>query len=193
MEITLESLGLTKKALQDRVIELAVGNLLSGTCYDEDGNIEQVDSKLRASLDKQIKERIDETIRIFGETNVLPNVTKYIENISLQKTSQWGEKEGKPFTFTEDLVSRAEKYMTEIVDSNGKSQEECRARGDSWYPKNQTRLAFMVDKYLYVTIENAMKQVLANANSQISKGLVDTVKMSLEGVINSLKVAVTIK
>lgn len=193
MEITLESLGFTKKQLQERVIETAVERLLTGVSYDEDGNTQSVDTKLYGKLQTLIKERIDETIRIFAEKNVLPKVTEYIETLILQKTNSWGEKEGKPFTFIEYLISRSENYMLEQVDSDGRSEAECRDGGKSWYGSKTNRITFLVNKNLHDNIETAMKNALVIANNSIATGITETVKTKLNEIIMALKVTVGTK
>lgn len=193
MEITLESLGLTKKALQDRIIELAVERLLTGVTYDEDGNIDFIDSKYHEKMKNLIKDRINETITIFAEKHVLPKVNEYIENIALQQTNQWGEKKGTSVTFIEYLIQRANEYMVEEVNSDGRSKDECKNRNDSFYSTKQTRVAFMIDKYLYITIQNAMQEALKNANTSIVNGIEATVKLQLEEISKSMKCALSIK
>ena len=189
MEITLESLGFTKKQLQEKVIEHAVEKLLSGVTYDEDGNTEAIDSKLQEKMRRLIVDKIEETIKIFAETNVLPNVQKYVEEIKLQQTNQWGEKKGENISFTEYLIKRAEAYMLEKVDNEGKSQKELPY---SWLGI-QTRIAYMVNKHLHHSIEIAMKNALQIANSTLVAGIEDTVKIKLQEIVDSIKCSVKTK
>lgn len=189
MEITLESLGFTKKALQEKVIELTVEKLLCGVTYDEDGNVETVDSKLQEKMRKLIKEKIDETVKIFAEKDVLPNVQKYIEDINLQQTNQWGEKQGEKITFIQYLVKCAENYMLEKVDYDGKAQSES---SYSWSGK-QTRIAYIVDKHLHYSISTAMQNSLKIANDAIAQGIAETVKIKLDEIKESIKVGVSMK
>ncbi len=192
MEITLESLGLTKKALEEKVIELAVEKLLSGVTYDEYGNVETVDSGLQKKMRKLIIERIDETISIFAEKYVLPKVSDYIQNINLQETNKWGEKKNEKLTFIEYLIQRAEVYMKEPVDSYGYSQEECRTKRDTWYGSKSMRIEFMIDKYLHNSIESAMKDALSIANKALVTGIQETVKMKLEEIVKSIKIGIKV-
>lgn len=193
MEITLESLGLTKKALEEKVIEIAVEKLLSGVTYDEDGNVDYIDSKLQEKMKKLIKERIDETVNIFAEKNVLPKVSEYIETINLQETNTWGEKKGEPLTFIEYLLKRAEAYMCEEVDTDGNSAKDCKRRGRSFYGSKHTRLAYMVDKHLYISIETAMKQALKDVDSIIAEGLCETVKIKLKEIQEKISIGMNVK
>ncbi len=192
MDITLEALGLTKKAVEEKVIEVAVERLLSGATYDESGNVEYIDSKLHDKMKALVKERIDETVNIFGEKHILPNVSEYIQNITLEKTNQWGEKQGDGKTFIEYLVQQAENYMTEEVDADGKTKKEHRGGGSYW-TGSTTRIVYMIDKHLNYEIKEAMKQALVNANSSISMGIQEAVKMKLAEIQESLSISVISK
>lgn len=193
MEITLESLGFTKKQLQDRVVSVAVDELLSGRTYDEDGNTEVVDTKLRANIDKLIKERMDETIRIFAEKEVLPRVTELIESTVFQQTNNWGEAKGKALSFKEFLIDRAENYLSEPVDSSGKSEKEYRSKGDSWYGSKTPRIFQMIDRHLCNKIEDAMKDALKIANQALSAEIQSAVQVKLSEITQSIKVGVKTK
>lgn len=190
MSITLESLGFTKEELQERVIEQLCSTLLSGKTYDEDGNEEYEDSQFKRKLEERLKAHINERINAIAETHVLPNVTSMIENLTLQTTNSWGEKQGKPVTFIEYLVQRAEAYIQEDVSYDGKSKSE--AGGYSW-SKNTTRITYLVNSHLQYSIATAMKKALETANSAIAGGIEKAVKIQLEQIVNGLKVAVTTK
>lgn len=192
MSLDLAALGFTQEELQTRVIDQIVERVLTGVYFDEEGDEVLRSSRFATELNKKIQDRIDTTITAIAEKHVLPNVSNYIENIVLQRTTSWGEKEGKPYSFVEYLIHRAEVYMSQDVDRNGRSAEECRQRSDSFY-KSGTRVSAMVDQHLYLSIETAMKQALANANSQIAGGITSAVKSSLEEITSKLKVAVTTK
>lgn len=188
MEITLESLGLTKKAVEEKAIEVAVEKLLYGKTYDDCGNEDDVDTKLHDKLKVLIKERIDETINVFAEKHVLPKVSEYIENIVLQTTNKWGEKKGEPLSFIEYLIERAEEYMKEQVDNQGKSKSE--SGGYSWSGK-ETRITHLIHQHLKYNIEKAAKESLKSANDVISEGICKTVEIKLKEVVDSLKVNVS--
>lgn len=187
MEITVESLGLTKKAVEKKVIECAVEKLLLHSTYDEDGDKCTVTTRLQEKMKTLIKERIDETINIFAEENVLPKVVEYIENITLQATNEWGEKKGEPLTFIEYLLQRAEYYMFEEVDSKGESERE--NGGYSW-KGTQTRVSHLIHQHLHYSIETAMKRAMADANSFIIGGLEEAVKIKLKEVQEKISVGI---
>lgn len=183
--LTLEQLGFTKEELQQRVIDQLCKQALVGVSYDEDGNEAECDSQFSRRLNDAIKKRIDETINAIAEKSVLPNVASYIENLSLQETNKWGEKHGAPVTFIEYLVGRAEAYLQEPVNYEGKAKRE----GDSYSWKGtQTRLVHLVHEHLHHSISTAMKEAMAVANSQIASGIQETVKLKLAEISTALSV-----
>jgi len=191
-ELTLESLGITKDELANRAVEKAVESLLKSSGFDpEDGTEFPTESPFASQMHKAIREKINQAVVDIADRVVLPNVNKQIESVVLAETNSWGERtKSAPLTFTEYLIERAEKYMTEKVDYEGKGKDE--SRGYSW-SGTQTRVAHMVNQYLHYSIETAMKTALANANSAIVTGIEETVKMKLEEVAASLKVSVKTK
>lgn len=186
--ITIEALGLSRDELAERILDKAVSEMLSMQTYDEDG--EPFGSKNTAfanALQAKIKQRIDTAIDEIAAKNVLPNVGAYVESLVLQETTKWGAKVGQPVTFIEYLVQRAEAYMTEHVNYEGRSKSE--AGGYSW-SASQTRVAHMIHKHLHYEIESAMKQALADVNKSVAKGLHETVRISLNEAAAKLKVEV---
>lgn len=188
MNITLESLGLSKDAIEQKLIEHLAEQLLTEIQYDYDDDSEyRARSVLAKKLDALVKQHIDATINVLAEKHVLPNVTSYIESLTLQTTNQWGEKKGQPVTFIEYLTQRAEDYMQEKVNYEGKSKAE--SGGYSW-SGTQTRITHLVHQHLHYSIESAMKQALQIATSGIATGLQETVKTKLAEVSQKLKVEV---
>ena len=191
-ELTLESLGISKDELADRAVKQVVDSLLKSNSVDpEDGGECTTPTRFQSELQEAIRKSITKSVNDIADRVVLPNVNKQIESVVLAQTNQWGERTSKPaLTFTEYLIDRAEKYMTEKVSFEGKSKDE--SGGYSW-SGTQTRVSHMIDKYLHYSIETAMKAALANANSAIVSGIHETVKIKLEEVSSSLKVSVKTK
>lgn len=187
--ITLEALGFTKDDLQERVIDRLCEQILSGKQYDEDGNEEYDDSQFKKKLEERLRTHITETVNAIAEKHVLPNVTQYIENLVLQTTNKWGEKQGTPVTFIEYLVQRAEAYIQEDVNYEGKSKGS-----DSYnWSKNTTRITYLINSHLQYSIHTAMTEALKTANSAIAGGIEKAVKIQLEQLVGGLKVAVQVK
>lgn len=190
MQITLESLGLTQDDIQERVIERLCEQVLSGKGWDEDGNEFYQDSKFKQQLDERIKKQVEENINAIAAKHVLPNVAQFVENLTLQETNKWGEKKGEKVTFVEYLVQRAEAYIQEQVDYDGKGKGE----KDSYnWSARTTRIAYLVHQHLHYHIETAMKQALATANGAIVGGLEAAVKAALQQALAGLKVGVQTK
>jgi len=190
MKSTLEMLGISKEEMESRIIDRAAQCLLSSTTQDEDGDEYVTSSAFKRTLEKLIIDRIDSSISSLAEKHVLPNVSEYIENLTLTETNKWGEAKGTPLTFIEYLVQRAENYMTEKVSYDGKAKNE--AGGFSW-SGTQTRITYLVNSHLHYSIDTAMKQALSVATSQISTGIQETCKVKLGEIAASLKVVTTTK
>lgn len=187
--ITLESLGFSKEDLQERVIEQLCSQVLSGKTYDEDGNEEWADSQFKRKLDDRIKAQVESSIAVMAEKHILPNVAHYVENLTLQQTNKWGEKQGKSVTFIEYLTQRAEAYIQEEVSYDGKTKEQ----GGYGWNKSTTRIAYLVHQHLQYSIESAMKEALKTANSAIAGGIQEAVKIKLQEVVGGLQVAIKTK
>lgn len=184
--ISFEALGLTKEDLQERVIDRICERALETLSFDEDGEGHAVPSKMSRQIDERIKEHIAATINALAEKHVLPNVSQYIENLTLQETSKWGEKVGKPVTFLEYLIQRAEAYIQEPVNYVGKTKAE---EGYRW-SASQTRITYLVNKHLQYSIETAMNEALKTANSAIIGGIDAALKIKLQELADKMKIVV---
>ena len=189
MNITLDSLGISKDAIEQKLIEHLANELLTEIQYDYNNDDEyRAKSSIAKKLDALIKKHIDDSINAIAEKHILPNVSNYIENLTLQTTNQWGEKKGNPVTFIEYLTQRAEDYMQEKVSYDGKSKNE----GSYSWSGTQTRITYLVNQHLHYSIETAMKNALSIATNSISTGLQETVKIKLAEVSQKLKVEVKV-
>lgn len=190
--MNLQELGFTKEELQQRVIDQCVSKLLESTGWDMESEEEYpTDSSLARSLQTAVKTHVDAKINEIAAQHVLPRVTEMIEGLVLQETNKWGEVKGQKLTFVEYLVQRAEHYILEEVDYEGKSKRE---KNDSygWKP-SQTRIANLVHEHLAHSIKIAMQDALKIATSSISTGIQETVKIKLAEVQNALAVSVKTK
>jgi len=184
---SLEALGISAEDLTNRIVDKAVDCLLSETAFDEDDDEYVVPTDLKRRLDKAVKAQVDTKIAALAEQHVLPRVSEMIENLTLQETNKWGEKTGASLTFIEYLTQRADAYMQEPVNHNGKTKAE---ETYNW-SKSTSRVAYLINSHLHYSIEAAMKAALKDANSSIAKGLEDAVKTALQQATARLKVAVT--
>lgn len=184
---SLEALGITADELTNRIVDKCVEQLMTDVNFDEDGDEWRGRSRLAEQLDKRIKQQINDTVNALAEKHVLPNVSAYVENLTLHATNKWGEKKGQTVTFIEYLTQRAEDYMQEKVNYEGKAKDE--AGGYSWNG-TQTRITHLVHQHLHYSIDSAMKSALQIATSGIAAGLQETCKTKLAEIAQKLKVEV---
>jgi hypothetical protein len=119
----IEDIGFTKEELQEKVITTIADRLLQTLEVDsEDGSEYSAPTSLKKKLDEVVKKRVDDAVAFIADKYILPNAATYIENFTLQQTTNWGEKKGEPVTFVQYLASRAEAYRREEVDSFGKNR-----------------------------------------------------------------------
>lgn len=188
MALDLAELGISREDLLERVIDRIVDNVL---VTREDSNaVEEFSTDLYNGVMKELKARIDKAVVDLGDRLITPNVQAMIEATVLQETNQWGEKKGQRLTFTEYLVWRAKEYFNEKVDFHGKSKEET-SYGS--FQGCQTRMTAMIHGHLHFRVEEAMKEVLKDANKIIVGGIVEACKTQLKQISDSLKVNVETK
>lgn len=176
MELTLESLGLTQEEFQDRVVSRVCQWLMSTVCFGDDEGEYRADSPLAKKLDFILQQKVDLAIEKLADERLVPNIGNQIETLCLQKTSQWGEKKGEKFTFIEYLVARAQEYLQEPVNFEGKARTE--SAYSNWNAST-TRIAWLVNKHLQYEIETAMKKALQDANKSIVGGIEKAIKIKL--------------
>lgn len=185
----LEEIGLSKAELQERVIDSMASRLLESISENDEGQ-GSYPTALQMKLQDFCKKAINDAVSAMAEKHILPNVTAYVENLTLQEHNKWGEKSGKSLTFIEYLVERANTYMQEKVDYQGKSKEES---GSYSFDGRQTRITYIVHQHMRHSIESAVRKMLESANAQISGGIQETVKLSLERITKNIKIGVEVK
>lgn len=185
-EITLEALGLDQEKLAEKLVDRLAKNMLESIHYDADGDEWFGTSPFAKKLNDMITARLNAIVLELGDKHVLPRVEAMVEGLVLQQTNQWGEKVGKPVTFIEYLTQRAEAYMQEMVDYQGKPKG---TDSFSWSGRS-TRVAYMIDKHLHYSIERAMQGALADVNNSVAKGLEEATKIAINEVTSKLKVTV---
>lgn len=172
-------LGLTQEELRDQVIDRAA-HMLRDDTYDN------VSGELRRKFADLVRLDLDALVRSYADEKILPLIKDRVQDLVLQSTNGWGEKTGEPVTFVEYMIKRAEAWITDKVDYNGKKPE---------YSSTgvQTRIAWMVESHLHHQIKTAMETALKDANTAIAKGLYETVRLKLNEVLASIKIGVTTK
>lgn len=183
----IEDLGFTKEELQEKVIQRVSDALLSDVFQDEEGEKHTRRTSFQNRMRDEVKKNVDARIDALFQQQIAPRVVEFIEGLTLEQTNQWGEKKGEKLTFIEYLTQRADAYMREQVNYDGKSKTE--SGGYSW-SGTQTRITHLVHHHLHYSIERAMKEAIKNANSSIAGGLEAAVKIKLQEVVAGLKVTV---
>ena len=184
---TLELLGLTKAELQERVVARLCADVTTCTTYDEDGDECVVESSLRRDLTKAVRDAIDKKVSAIAEEHVVPKVGALIENVTLKKTNEWGEKKGESRTFVEYLTERAEAYLNEKVNYDGQTKAEYGAYS---FKAAQTRIVYLVNRHLKYEINNAMKGAVKTVNKALVDGVTETVKLQCADIAKKLELKV---
>lgn len=183
---TLEELGLTPEILQERVVEMVTASLTTSIECDEDGNEIESRSPFIRAMQSQVKALVDAKVQAIAERDLLPRIDSFIENIVLQQTNQWGEKNGKSVTFIEYLVQRADAYLKEPTDWHGRAKGEP-GTDYNWSAKT-TRLVALIERNLAHSIQAALETALKNINASVAGGLEQAIKIQLDQVVKNIKV-----
>jgi len=182
----LEELGLTQDDAQERVVKIAARELVAGWSHRDDGK-PGYNPGLKASLDKQIIERLEDAVGALTE-EVLSrgSATDYLGGLTIQATNGWGEKTGEELTFRELLVRRVDGYMREKLDSLGRDIAECRRQGRS-FSAETTRAEYAVKAQITGEVKAAMDAALVDAHGSISGQIADAVRASLDDILAKLR------
>lgn len=182
----LSAVGLTQEDLQNRIVSQICDQLLSSMQSGEDGEESYVGrSPLYTQLNAEIKKQIDVAVERAGKEFIEPRVNEMIKSTTIQLTNKYGEKQGSPKTFVEYVADLAEQYMNERVDADGKSITNSYGMGRT----EQTRAMFLIDKYMGLTLKNAIEQFITDGNSKMAKAFQDLVNDRLK----NLDVSVSVK
>jgi hypothetical protein len=181
MNLNLDDIGLTQEQLRDRVIDRIAEQLINPSGED-------CESDLQTAVEKEYRKQIVEGVKVVAEAAVLPKVQELLDKVTFQETNRWGEAQKPTLTLKEFLIARAEAWMTEKVDYNGKGKAE---ESYNW-TGTQTRIAHMIHQHLHYHIDTSVKKALADVNSQLAKGIEETVKLKLQEALAALKVSTTI-
>jgi hypothetical protein len=186
-ELTLETLGISSDALTDKLVEKLAERLLETSGYDEESGDWRGSGAMAKRVNELVKAKVDAAVNDIAEKHIQPLVSGLVENVVFQETNTWGEPKKPPMSFKEYLAFKAENWLREQVNYQGKSKGE----GDSynWSAKN-TRIGHMVHEHLDHHIKSALTKAFESLNAQVAGGLEQAVKMQLAGVLSALKVDV---
>jgi hypothetical protein len=185
----LNIIGLSTEELQAKVVQSIADQVIHARFVDEDGEEVLRSSDFKNEVDKLVSNRINLAVANIAARELLPRVDTYIEELTLQETNKWGEKTGRKITLIEYLVERANNYMKEEVNSDGKSKSEC-SDSYSWRSSKQPRVLWMIHRFFDIHIEAAMKNSLAMVTSALGQSLESVVKDKLKEVQEKIKLVV---
>lgn len=187
---TLESLGINPETLGDRIVDQAVEVLLSTTGFDPDNEEEtRYESRFKKAIETRIQQAVDQKIADLAARHLIPRVGELIEAANMRQTNRYGEPTTPPMTFKEYIAARAETYMSEDVDSNGKSKSES---GDSYNWRScGPRLTVLMRMYIGDTLQTAAKAAVTDINKVIAKNIEKAAKDAIAATAAGLKVSVS--
>lgn len=181
---TLALLGLSKEELQSRVVDQICERVLSTVGMDDEGGKHSYPSQVRVRLQAAAKKQIDDALNDFASKFIVPGISKHLETLVLQPTSQYGEKKGEPQTFTEYLTKRADEWLGEKVDVNGKTRKE-----DSYsWKEHSTRAVWIIDQQLQKKLTDMMTGQIATTHAKLGEVMQDTIKDVFTRTFSNLKV-----
>lgn len=170
-----ETLGVTKEQLLNLVVNNITNEVISESNITHEKIIDQ--------LQIMAIQRVDESLLKICEDYVFPFVEDMVKQITIERTNSFGELKGEPMTLTEYMVEITSNYIFESIDSAGRPKSHREYRHDV---KNATRLEYIIDKYQATMIENSIKDALKDMGPILSTRLSQSVKESLEKLINSI-------
>lgn len=189
----IESLGLNKEEIMNRIVNQAVTKLFQDVeivfdHHDEEEYESSTPTKFKTDLAKRIRDRVDTVINAKIENVVIPRFTKLIDDMILTQTNAWGEQRGEQVTFTEYVTASADNYLQEPVDFKGIPKPD--ERSYSW-KADQTRLLHMVSSHLQSTIERGMKDAVKKLIDSLDETLQCQVQREMAAIAGRVKVSFT--
>ena len=184
----LEALGLNTEELSNRVVEQAVESLLNSTGFNPETEQETTyESKFKRAIESKIQQTVDQKIAEIAAEQIMPRVGELIEKANMTQTNSYGEPKSVPMTFKEYIAYRAENYMSENVDINGKSKSE----GDYNWRSCGPRLTILMRIYIRDSMESAAKSAVTDINKVIAKNIENAAKDAIASTVANLKVAIS--
>lgn len=191
---TLEALGISPETLGDRIVDQAVGVLLSTSGFDPNTEQEmRYESRFKKEIGARIQKAVDEKIAALAAVHLVPRIGELIEKADMRKTNRYGEPQSPSMTFKEYLAYRAETYMTEEVDGNGNSKADLEMRGESIYNwrSRGPRLTVLMKLYIKESMEKAAKEAVTDVNKAIAKNIEKASRDAIALAADAIKVAVS--
>lgn len=185
---TLEALGVSTEDLANRIVDQAVDTLLSSTGFNPDTEEEtRYESRFKREIEARVQKAVDQKIAALAEVHVVPRVGEMIEAAEMRKTNNYGEPTSPPMTFKEYIAHRAEAYMAESVDSQGRAKGE----GDSYnWRASGPRLTVLMKMYIQETMERHAKAAVTDVNKAIAQNIEKAAKDAITAAAAAIKVSI---
>lgn len=164
MTIPLEALGFSREEIQNKIVDAAVEDLLSGVSVDDEGNAHRMASRLRESFNTELTQRIADTVSNLVSTLVTP---EYIRATTFPRYSKYGEKKGDPLTFKEFVEQCVSKILDAKVDDSGKILEP----GSYGYDRGKHFMSGLVEKAVERELREAIQKGLINIQQEVTNAL----------------------
>lgn len=191
MELTCEQLGITPDDIADRVATKIASTMLAKVVpdYDDETGAEFDTDKPTAFAEmvrKRVARKVEQAVESIADKRIGQNIAGRLEDMRFPQTNHYGEVKAEPLTLLEFIDRRVSTYLSENVDSEGRSG------GNSYGDKSRTRVVWMLEKYLAEQMKGHFQKALANANQQIVDGIAKTMKDKLAEVAAKLSVQVKV-
>lgn len=186
---TLEALGVSAEDLAERIIDQAVHALLYSTGFNPDTEEEVTyENKFKKAIEAKIQQTVDTKIAAIADEHILPRVGELIESANMVQTNKWGETKSAPMSFKEYIAHRADAYMTEDVNLQGQSKNEC---SDPYGWRSQgPRMTVLMRNYVKDSMESAAKAAVTDINKVIAKNIEKAAKDAIAATVANLKVSI---
>ena len=186
---TLEALGISPEELGNRIVDQCVEALLNSTGFNPDTEEEtRYESRFKREIEARIQKAVDEKIAALAAVHLIPRVGEMIEKADMRKTNAYGEPKSPPMSFKEYIAHRAEEYMSENVNYQGKSKAE---DGDGYNWRSEgPRLTVLMRGYIRDTLEKHAKAAVTDVNKAIAKNIETAARDAITAAAASLKVTV---
>ena len=191
---TLEALGVSAEDLAERIVDQAVHSLLYSTGFNQETEEEVTyENKFKRAIEAKIQQTVDTKISAIAEEHILPRVGEMIEKADMRKTNRYGEPQTPSLTFKEYIAHRAESYMTEDVDYQGKSKADLEDKKESTYNWRSCgpRLTVLMRNYIRDSLEASAKAAVSDVNKAIANNIEKAAKEAIAVTAANIKVSVS--
>lgn len=190
MELTCEQLGITKDDIAERVAAKIASSMLTeySTEFDDETGEEvpvEKPSPFRTLVKKRVDAKITEAVDSIAEKVMSGDLEEKLESLTFPQTNSYGEPKRDPLTLREFIARRADSYLTEKVDYQGRT-------GYNASGQDRIRVVWMLEQFLNERIKEEMTRSLASANAQIANGIAAAVKESLADITRRIKAEVKV-